>query len=442
MAQSRKTRRVRRIFYRSALLKSISALVDRKAAHRQPSNAERWRPWKLIVAALLMAWDRGPTLAAKFGSVMRVMRELFPRTRLGTSYQGFIKALLAATPLLDWISEQLRAQMPGRVGPGWLADGWCALAVDGSRVECPRTAANEQVLGCAGKKRTTPQLFLTTIYHLGSGLPWAYQIGPGTDSERNHLRAMLGLLPPKALLVADAGFVGYDLLESIAGSGRHFLIRVGSNVTLLNNLGWGRADQEGNVHLWPQKAAQHHKPPMTLRLIRLTDGGKDVYLVSNVFDPQRLSDRLAGKFYRARWGVEVFYRSFKETLGHRRMRSDAPSQARCELAWAVLGLWMLSLMAVQRLRRVKADPLSLSVAGAIGVVRQATASIHRPRQVARLLASLATAVKDGYQRHGPKAARDWPHKKKEKPPGNPKIRPANQLEVQLAKDLEAAHAAA
>jgi hypothetical protein len=189
MAQSRKTRRNRQPSYRSALLKSINALVDREAIRRKPSNARHWLPWKLTVAALLMAWDAGPTLKAKFESVRLVMRELFPRTRLAKSYQGFVKALLVAGPVLDWISEQLRAQMPGRVGPCWLRDGWCVLAVDGSRVECPRTAANEQSLGCAGKKRTTPQLFLTTIYHLGSGLPWAYQIGPGTDSERHHLPA-------------------------------------------------------------------------------------------------------------------------------------------------------------------------------------------------------------------------------------------------------------
>ena len=34
---------------------------------------------------------------------------------------------------------------------------------------------------------------------------------------------------------------------------------------------------------------------------------------------------------------------------------------------------------------------------------------------------LAWAVKDGYVRRGSKKARDWPHKKTEKPPGEPRI---------------------
>jgi hypothetical protein len=343
---------------------------------------------------------------------------------------------------VDWLGEQLRAQMPTLAGRYWRPGGWCALAVDGSRVECPRTAANERELHCAGKNKTTPQLFLTTIYHLGTGLPWAYQIGPGTDSERNHLRAMLDRLPPGCLLVADAGFVGYDLLDSIQAGGRHFLIRAGRNVTLLKGLGYGRTRQGDLVHLWPAKAAKKRQPPLTLRLIRLHDGRKPVCLITDVLDQRRLSDRAAGELYRRRWGVEVFYRSFKQTLGHRKMRSDAPDQARCELAWAVMGLWMLSMLAVQRIIRAGHDPTRLSVAGAIKVVRQVLAWVHRPRKAAAILRQLSQAVQDPYVRTAAKKARNWPHKKKEKPPGCPKLRCPNRQEAQLAKDFEVAHAAA
>ena len=48
---------------------------------------------------------------------------------------------------------------------------------------------------------------------------------------------MLDSLPLNALIAADAGFVGYEFLSSILSSGRHFLVRVGSNVRLLRKLG-------------------------------------------------------------------------------------------------------------------------------------------------------------------------------------------------------------
>ena len=44
--------------------------------------------------------------------------------------------------------------------------------------------------------------------HLPTGCVWDWRQGPGTASERQHLRAMLDTLPPRSLVVADAGFVG------------------------------------------------------------------------------------------------------------------------------------------------------------------------------------------------------------------------------------------
>ena len=48
----------------------------------------------------------------------------------------------------------------GRVGR------WAVFGVDGSRVECPRTKANEAAFGSAGRRKTGPQQFLTTLFML------------------------------------------------------------------------------------------------------------------------------------------------------------------------------------------------------------------------------------------------------------------------------------
>jgi hypothetical protein len=66
----------------------------------------------------------------------------------------------------------------------------------------------------AGKRKpgTGPQRLLTMLFHLATGLPWAWQRGRGDESERGHLEAMASLLPIKTLLVADAGYVGYEML--------------------------------------------------------------------------------------------------------------------------------------------------------------------------------------------------------------------------------------
>ena len=267
--------------HRPDLLQAMSEFATPGVFAALDTGGWAWSAWMLAMGAILMVWDSTPSLTARFDSVRATLRELFSKKPLGGSYQGFIKALMKHSPaLLSLLTPHLRQRLRDLAGTHRLCQGWCAFAVDGSRVECPRTAANQKVLRCAGRKKTGPQLFLTTILHMGTGLPWAFQTGPGTDSERNHLRNLLHLLPAHALLVADAGFVGYDLLAALLQSGSQFLIRVGSNVTLLRELGFAVAQADNTVYLWPDRHRQNNLPPLVLRLVELHDGRKPVFLGS------------------------------------------------------------------------------------------------------------------------------------------------------------------
>jgi len=386
----------------------------------------------LVLTALLMAWTAGSSLAEQFSVARASVTEMFPfLRRVGKTYQGFVKALAQnGAFLLERLGVHLRLHVQ-QMESCWRVGGHPAFAVDGSRVECPRTKANEKELKRAGRKKTGPQLSLTTIYHMGSGCPWDYRIGPGIQSERTHLRDMLATLPPEALLVADAGFSGYDLLQSILQSKRHVLFRVGRNVTLLRNLGYFRIENDSTVYLWPEKAQREHQAPVVLRLIVLP-GRHPVHLVTDLSE-EKLSYEQASLLYRMRWGVEVFYRSLKQTLGHRKMRSHAPRQAKMELHWAMAGLWVLSLLTAKAIVARGKNPQSLSIALARKQVRLAMAGQIRPGT--DLTRKLALTQKDSYVRAESKMARDWPHKKNDPPAGQPKIKYACPRQVQLAKEL-------
>jgi hypothetical protein len=128
------------------------------------------------------------------------------------------------------------------------------LAVDGSRVECPRTAANERAFGCGGRKKTTPQQWVTTIFHVATGLLWDWRRGRADAAERTDLRQMLGGLPERTLLLADAGFTGFDLLRKILSAGHDFIVRVGSNVRVLRKLGYSLPEHDRIVSVAGQQA--------------------------------------------------------------------------------------------------------------------------------------------------------------------------------------------
>ena len=336
--------------------------------------------------------------------------------------------------MLSPVQAALRSALGAMAGAYWRREEQLAFAVDGSRVDCPRTRANEEALGCGGRKGTAPQFWLTTLWHMGTGLPWAWKTGPSRDAERTHLREMLDLLPRGALLVADAGFTGYDLFRKILSSGRSLLVRVGANVSLLRNLGYAEVEPDGTVYLWPE-AFQKDCPPVVLRLIVLHRKGKKMYLLTNL-SAAELPKKRAAVLYEMRWGVEVFFRSLKETLAHRKMLSHGPEQAEAELQWTMVGLQVLGLMSVAAILGGGQDPLSWSVALALRAVRQAMRDRKPTRRCpGGLDGALRRSVKDGYCRRGPKEARHWPHKKKETPPGGPKVRNAKPKEVEKAQKL-------
>jgi len=411
-------------------------------SHWPVLGGSKWTPQRLLWMALLMVWSAEQTLQARFAASRDVLRSLFPKWSLGTTYTGWYEAQLQwLTPLRPALSKRLRQQLQTLAGRHWQREGWCAFAVDGSRVECPRTAANERALKCAGKKKTGPQLFLTTLLHMGTGLPWDFRIGPGTASERRHLEDMLPSLPANALVVADAGFTGYDLYRRLRVADQNFLIRVGANVHLLKQLGYCEREGPDTVYLWPEK--NWHQPPVTLRLIELRQGKKKMYLVTNVLDNKALSNQNAGVLYEMRWGVEVFYRSLKQTLQRRKMLSHSPEAAKCELTWTMYGLWLLGLMSVSKILARGADPLRWSAAAARDRIRASfRAALTGRRRDRSLESDLGGALKDSYERRGKKQARDWPHKKKEKPPGNPKIQSANAEQRRAAQRLKTKLAAA
>jgi hypothetical protein len=381
-----------------------------------------------------MAWDEGQNLATRFDHACRAAHDLHPHWRLASSYSGFTRASVRQMPALaEALKRRFRRQMRSCAGAFWRRGRWQAFAVDGTRIEAPHTAANEADLGCAGRDKTAPQVFLTVLWHMGLGLPWDYRVGPGTASERSHMRQMVADLPPRSLVVADAGFVGYALCLRLLRHGQDFLLRVGGNITLLTGLGYHLEERDGLVYLWPQKHRRGR--PLVLRLIALRHGKQDVFLLTNVLDPAQLGDAEAAEFFGLRWGEEVFYRSYKQTLQRRRLLSRTAATGVIEAQWVLLGLWLLGLLTVSRLVPEGVDPLAFSVAKARDAVRHALRDT-RPRRGPRSLeAALRAATKDTYRRRGSKAARNYPRKKREKPPSPPRIQSATEAEVRKARKL-------
>ena len=318
--------------------------------------------------ALLWVWSDEITLTGRFAAVFRIASRLWPREiSQSISYQAFMKRLVRWTePLLVPLQQALQQRSRQSLRLHWRIAGRVVFGVDGSKLDLARTVSNEKrfapAAAHAGKpmwrfkkqsrqtdrsrqaKSNTPLLWMTTLWHAGTGLPWTWRLGPSDSSERGHLLDMVKNLPAHSLLTADAGFVGYGLWSMLRAAGHDLLIRIGSNVRLLKQLGFVR-ESHGTVYLWPDKAARRSQPPLVLRLVIVQGKRHPWYLVTSICDARQLKDHEIVEIYRRRWGIELFYRHFKQTFARRKLRSHTAEHVLCEVHWSTVGLWAMLLYA-------------------------------------------------------------------------------------------------
>ena len=420
-----------------------------------------WTPQLLSWTALLWAWSDELTLHERFSSTRRTVQFLFPRQDdFATSYQAFIKLLRRWTPQLVVLLQAILRHRMQEVLPGcWEICGWVMFGVDGSRIELPRTRSHEAAYSSSrlkgkstrrrckkgrkksckkgrdkrhAKKANSPQMWITTMWHAGTRLPWDWRTGPADSSERAHLLEMLPGLPDGALITADAGFVGYEYAKAVVDSGRQMLVRVGANVRLLRKLGFAR-ESAGIVYLWPDAQTKKHSPPVVLRLMVVQSGKHPVYLVTSVLSKSDMSDAQVIELYRRRWGIEVFYRSLKQTFGRRKLRSTNADNARIEVEWSLTGLWAMTLYALVEANQCGTPPSKLSIAKTLRAFRRMLRDYRHPSERhCHLQDRLREAVIDSYVRKN-KTSRDYPRKKQESPPGAPNFKLATKQQIQQAR---------
>lgn len=400
-----------------------------KQVHQQrhsQRNAARWTTQPLLLVLLVMTWCCGDSQPERFETARAFCVAVLPkRRRPGRTVQGFQKALAQVpTRALRAVATGIRTVLAARLADRWFQHGFIPIGCDGSRVECPRTKELEQRLGQANKAAAAPSLWVTALVHLRLGIPWAWRIGKGTASERAHLLQMLPWLPVAALLVADAGYCGFDLAQALMQQPVCFLLRMSSNITLYTEQELAAADyREGIVYQFP---AQHQKQqaPLRLRLIRIRaqQTKNDVWLLTNVLDRRRLSAASAATFYRWRWENEGQFRAYKRTLAKVKLVSRTVRLVHREAEGSLLALQLMLAQGV-----LAVSPVGGAGAEAVCSPRKVLLAIRQElsgrlrRGHARYSERLRQAVRERRQRTSAKAVRAWPRRKPHQAPKPPRL---------------------
>ena len=403
-----------------------------KQAHRArgPRRRRRWAAQPLVLVLLALTWACGDSTPERFETARAFAGACLPkRRRPGKTVQGFQKALSRLPmPALRAVAAAVRRRVRAALAAGWHVDGFVPLGCDGTRLECPRAEALERRLGQAGKPGSAPTVWLTALVHLRLGVPWAWRWGKGTASERDHLRRLLPLLPAAALLVADAGYVGYDLPRTLLEREVCFLIRMSCQATFYRE-GAGRPSRfrDGDVYYWPpaKKKGSEGQAPLRLRLIRVRGkrGGRDVWLATNVPDRRRLSAARAAQFYRWRWESEGLFRTYKRTLAKVKLHGRTVRLAHREAEGSLLATQLLLAQGARALLPRRAAPDEAAVCSPRRVLLAIREELRaaRPRRRVAFGRRLKEARRERRERRSAKVKREWPQRTPHQPPKPPRI---------------------
>ncbi|QDT25348.1 Transposase DDE domain protein [Gimesia panareensis] len=430
-------------------IQSMKAIFDRLIPCETSSlvrhgNASLDPGWLAAVAILCMGWTAKGTLGERVKTAYTVAGELFQVSTTVTR-QGLMKALANyGQPLVDLVIQHLSSKLGQWKGYRTTA-GKVTLAVDATKFSAPRSAANQREFApgihhrrsakyrkkADESKALTVQLLTTVLWHLGSGLPFRWCIQGAAGSERIAAREMLESLPENVRLVGDAQYTGAPLWSAIMESGHSFLFRVGSNVTLLKSLGQLKI-RDGFVYYWPDSMQRRDQSPLVLRLFQIHNGRNKIYLVSNELE---MTDACACKLYRQRWGIEVFFRSVKQSCERSKLCCQTPVNVITELNWTLIGIWVALFVGKDMLHKQGTNLKKLSPIKVIRVFSQAVTIIAcHAQQWAPLTDLLSQSVLAEEKRpNNRKASRGHPCKKRKRQCGKPTIIQATTDQKKLAK---------
>ena len=233
---------------------------------------------------------------------------------------------------------------------------------------------------------------------------------------------MLPWLPAMAMIVTDAGYVGYDVVATILSSKLFFLIRMSSHATFYTEDNAPLTEFcEGIVYYWPKGQQAQGKPALRGRLLRIHSRRHkaDVWLFTNVLDFKQLSLKTAGVYYRWRWENEGFFRTYKRTLKKMTLMSRTVRLVHREAEVSKIATQLLLCQGALAMPIPKKDglPVMCSPRGVLLEVRREIAGQSKSSQP--FTERIARAQRERRLRTTPKQKREWPRRKAHTPPHPP-----------------------
>jgi hypothetical protein len=295
-----------------------------------------------------------------------------------TAAIGRARLRLGPEPLMALFARVCRPVATAATVGAWYRR-WRLVAVDGTTFDVPDTVANDVFFGRPGSSRgqkqgAFPQARVAAVVECGTHAVFAAAIGPLAEHETVLARRLFERLDAGMLMLADRGFVGFDLWRDAAATGADLLWRVKNSAVLPVVQALGDGSYLSQIVAARDK--NRRADPITVRVIEYTlDPGAEgtVYrLITTILDPKAAPATELAALYAQRWEIENTLDEIKTHQGGPRLvlRSQHPAGVEQEIFAFLLVHHALRDLMHQAARRAGEDPDRISFTRTLRVARR------------------------------------------------------------------------
>lgn len=268
---------------------------------------------------------------------------------------------------------------------GAFLGGLRVMAVDGTVLDVPDSAANARVFGYPGSRQGTragfPKVRVVLLIEAGTHLIVDALMCPYRIGERVRSLKLLRSLTPGMLLMWDRGLHSYRMIKATISQGSHYLGRVPANVKFPVE----EVLEDGSYLSWVAPDRKSKKKGATRIQVRIIDydihnqGEITTYrLVTSLMDIVTFPALLLAEQYHQRWEIENTIDELKTHLLGRKtpIRSLKPREVVQEIYGWLIGHYAIRSLMLQAATVGNISPLQLSFTGTLRVIRRSVADFQ------------------------------------------------------------------
>jgi hypothetical protein len=216
-------------------------------------------------------------------------------------------------------------------GSAFRWNGHRLLAVDGMKASVQRSAKLGDEFG-GPEGGHCPQMLLSTLYDVLSGVPQDITVAPTHSCERAELKRMLPRVRPGDILLLDRGYPSFLIFRELLKRSIHFVIRMPTSQTFSRVKRFVSSEKtDETIVLEPPGDLPCTLSPVTVRVVNLAGPDEEPFvLLTDLLDPAITPEDL-DDLYHLRWKVEELYKVEKgDYLGQGQFHAKTPAGVKQE----------------------------------------------------------------------------------------------------------------